>query len=68
MSTIYIRDTSARVVGRIESGGLGMQHAYVGGRMVGFYNPQVDKTFDSRLRVFGSGNQLVALVRCDDDD
>ncbi|MFM0009108.1 hypothetical protein [Paraburkholderia sediminicola] len=68
MSTIYIRDGSSRIIGRIQAGSQGKQFAYVGGRMVGIYNPQLDKTFDSHLRVFESGNQLMALVRCDDDD
>ena len=68
MSTTYIRDGSSRIVGRILTLGQGKQFAYVGGRMVGIYNPQLDKTFDSRLHVFGNGNQLVALIRCADDD
>ncbi|MGF6570043.1 hypothetical protein ABH945_002154 [Paraburkholderia sp. GAS333] len=68
MNTIYLRDGSLRIVGRIQTGGQGKQYAYVGGRMVGIYNPQLDKTFDSHLRVYGNGNQLMALVRFDDDD
>jgi hypothetical protein len=67
MSTIYIRDSSSRIVGRIQAGSQGKQYAYAGGRMVGIYDPQLNKTFDSRLHVFGNGNQLIALVRCDDD-
>ncbi len=68
MNTTYIRDGSSRVVGRIQTGSQGKQFAYVGGRMIGIYNPQLDKTFDAQLRVFGNGNQLMALVRCADDD
>jgi hypothetical protein len=68
VNTIYIRDGSSRIVGRIQSGSGGKQFAYVGGKLVGIYNPQLDKTFDSRLQVFGNGNQLMALIRCDDDD
>lgn len=64
----YIRDGSSKIVGRIQTDTQGKQHAYVGGRMVGIYNPQLNKTFDARLRVYGSGNQLMALVRCVDDD
>ncbi|HDR9838209.1 TPA: hypothetical protein QDC51_005060 [Burkholderia multivorans] len=68
MTSIYIRDRSSRIVGRIQTGSQGKQFAYVGGRLVGIYNPQLDKTFDSGLRVFGNGNQLMALVRCDGAD
>lgn len=68
MRTIYIRDGSSRIVGRIQTFGHGKQFAYVGSRMVGIYNPELDKTFDSRLRIYGNGNQLMALVRCDEDD
>ncbi|MGF6596293.1 hypothetical protein P3T23_001000 [Paraburkholderia sp. GAS448] len=68
MSTTYIRDGSSRIVGRIQTLGQGKQFAYVGGRMVGIYNPQLDRTFDSHLQVFGKGNQLMALIRCADDD
>ncbi|SPA56683.1 conserved protein of unknown function [Cupriavidus taiwanensis] len=57
-----------KVIGFIRTDGEGKQFAYAGGRMVGIYNPQLDKTFDSRLRVYGNGNQLTALVRCGDDD
>lgn len=67
MST-YIRDGSSNIVGRIQTDIQGKQYAYVGGRKVGIYNPQLDKTFDARLRVYGIGNQLMALVRCVDDD
>ncbi len=55
-------------MGRIQTGSQGKQFAYVGGRMTGIYNPQLDKTFDSKLHVFGNGNQLMALVRCDEND
>jgi hypothetical protein len=68
VSTIYIRDVASRIVGRIQTDGQGRQFAYVRGKMVGIYNPQLDKTFDSHLRIFGNGNQLTALIRCDDDD
>jgi hypothetical protein len=68
MSSTLIRDGSLKIVGRIQTIGGGKQFAYVGGRMVGIYNPQLDKTFDSRLQVFGNGNQLMALIRCDDGD
>ncbi len=68
MNKTYIRDGSSKIVGRIQADSQGKQFAYVGGRMVGIYNPQLDKTLDSRLRVFGNGNQLMALVRCADDD
>jgi hypothetical protein len=68
MSTTYIRDGSLRIVGFIKGDSHGKKFAYVNGRMVGIYNPQLDKTFDSTLRVYGNGNQLSALVRCDDDD
>ncbi|MBC8752411.1 MULTISPECIES: hypothetical protein [Paraburkholderia] len=68
MSTVYIRDGSSRIVGRIQTGSQGKQFAYVSDRMVGIYSPQLDKTFDSRLRLFGNGNQLMALVCRDDDD
>ncbi|PRE69845.1 hypothetical protein [Burkholderia multivorans] len=68
MTSIHIRDGSSRIVGRIQTGSQGKQFAYVGGRLVGIYNPQLDKTFDSGLRVFGNGNQLMALVRCDGAD
>jgi hypothetical protein len=67
VNTIYVRDSSLRVVGRIQTDSHGKQFAYVGGKLVGIYNPQLDKTLDSRLRVFGNGNQLMALVRCDED-
>lgn len=68
MNTTYIRDGAFKVVGFIKSDDHGKQFAYAGGRMVGIYNPQLDKTFDSQLRVYGSGNQLSALVRCVDDE
>ncbi|CAJ8619847.1 Uncharacterised protein [Burkholderia pseudomallei] len=64
----YIRDGSSKIVGRIQTDNQGKQYAYVGGRMVGIYNPQLDKTFDAGRRVYGNGNQLMALVRCADDD
>jgi hypothetical protein len=68
VNTIYIRDGLSRVIGRIQTTSQGKQFAFAGGRMVGIYNPQVDRTLDSHLQVFGRGNQLVALIRCADDE
>jgi hypothetical protein len=68
MSTTYIRDGSSRIVGLIRDDSHGKQFAYVGGRMIGIYNPQLNKTFDASLRMYGNGNQLMALVRDADDD
>ncbi|WP_341313485.1 hypothetical protein WN982_19220 [Paraburkholderia sp. IMGN_8] len=68
MTTLYIRDGSSRIVGLIRADSHGKQFAYVRGRMVGIYNPQLNKTFDANLRAYGHGNQLMALVRDGDDD
>jgi hypothetical protein len=68
MTTTYIRDGSSRIVGLIKDDCHGKQFAYVGGRMVGIYNPQLNKTLDSSLRIYGNGNQLMALLREAADD
>ena len=61
MNTTYIRDSALKVIGFIQTDGQGSSSPTRAG-MVGIYNPQLDKTFDSRLRVYGNGNQLTALV------
>lgn len=63
MNSTYIRDGSSKIIGLIKNGDQGKQFAYAGGKMVGIYNAQLDKTFDSRLHIYGHGNQLIALVR-----
>lgn len=45
MNTAYIRDSALKVIGFIKTDDQGKQFAYTGGRMVGIYNPQLDKTF-----------------------
>lgn len=58
-----IKDGDGRVAGKIVETSIGAQAFDANGRMVGKYNESEDRTYDASGRIYGDGNQLVALIR-----
>lgn len=62
MARQTIRDQRQKIIGYIEDTHDGQKALHSTLRILGYYTPRDDYTRDASLKIFGRGNQLMALI------
>jgi hypothetical protein len=63
MARQTIRDQKQRIIGYIEDTHEGQRALDEKLRIIGYYTPRDNYTRDAKLKIVGTGNQLMGLIR-----